>query len=174
MKKLVIIFMLVLFSLTAVFAVNEEVGEDINLYKGTLGIGLATDFSSDIAVSVTGDLGKLELLGSAGIGFGQSSFHFALDAGVTYEIIDVDFGLGGHMPISMGLIIPMNFNVISKNFNFDISLCPVFEIEYQIPSTPLSFNIYAGPYIEVSGLGQQGRTAVSGGLYGRAVINYWL
>ena len=135
MKKLVIIFMLVLFSLTAVFAVNEEVGEDINLYKltavfavneevgedinlykGTLGIGLATDFSSDIAVSVTGDLGKLELLGSAGIGFGQSSFHFALDAGVTYEIIDVDFGLGGHMPISMGLIIPMNFNVISNEY----------------------------------------------------------
>ena len=174
MKKLVIIFMLVLYSLTAVFAVNEEVGEDINLYKGTLGIGLATDFSSDIAVSVTGDLGKLELLGSAGIGFGQSSFHFALDAGVRYVVVEVDLGLGGHMPISMGLIIPMTFNVISKNFNFDISVCPVFEIEYQIPSTPLSFNIYSGPYIEVSGLGQQGRTAVSGGLYGRAVINYWL
>ncbi len=173
MKKLAV-FVLILSVCASLFAVNDEVGEDISLYKGTLGIGIVSDSSKSVAFSVTGDLGKLEILGSAGLGFAQNQFSFALDAGVTYEIADVDFGRGGHMPMALGIIIPMTFSSVSNSFLFSFALCPVLELEYQMPSTPLSFNVYAGLDITVSGIGQRGGSAVSGGFYGRATLNYWL
>ena len=68
---------------------------------------------------------------------------FGGDVGVSYEVYDIDLGGKHHMPVTLGLWVPMAFS-FSNNFAMNVSALVQAGLEYQIPDVPVLFYLRAG------------------------------
>ena len=108
--------------------------------EGAIGIGLNLGTNNGLGLKfgmgkfdIFADVG-LSVIGGMGLGF---------DVGVSYEVYDADFGGGHHMPVTVGVMVPMAFRW-NNPFAWDIGALAQVGLEYQIPDVPVLFYLRVG------------------------------
>ena len=91
----------------------------------------------------SGDFDIFANIGFDALHVSSNGFSLGGDVGVAYEVYDVDFGGGHHMPITVGLWVPMGF-FIGDNFAFNLAALVHAGVEYQIPDVPVLFYLRLG------------------------------
>lgn len=141
MKKKVLILLVV-----AVLALAPAAAAQ---YKGaseedSVGIGLNLGTNTGLGLKFgMGDFDIFANIGFDALHVSSNGFSLGGDVGVAYEVYDVDFGGGHHMPITVGLWVPMGF-FIGDNFAFNLAALVHAGVEYQIPDVPVLFYLRLG------------------------------
>ena len=117
-KKVLLIALLVALILAPVTAASYRGSEK----NGTFGVGL--NLGTNTGVGLKFGMGDFDILANIGLSNFQVSadrFSLAGDIAASYEVYDVDFGKGHHMPITVGGGVTMGFT-IGDQFGLDLSV----------------------------------------------------
>ena len=144
MKKKAIILLIVAALAIAPAAAAQYKGAS---EEGQWGIGL--NLGTNTGVAIKYGFGDFDIFGNVGFDFLELKtdpfvFSIGADVGLSYEVYDVDFGGGHHMPITVGLIFPMGFIINDGCLDFNLGIQAQAGIEYQIPKVPVSFYLRLG------------------------------
>lgn len=144
-KKVLLIALLVALILAPVTAASYRGSEK----NGTFGVGL--NLGTNTGVGLKFGMGDFDILANIGLSNFQVSadrFSLAGDIAASYEVYDVDFGKGHHMPITVGVGASMGF-VFSDPFQFGLSVLVPVGVSYQIPDFPMQFYLRLAPGLAV-------------------------
>ena len=154
MKKKVLILLVVAVLAIAPAAAAQYKGSSED---GAVGIGL--NLGTNTGLGLKFGRGDFDIFANIGIDFLNSfskgnSFSLGGDVGVAYEVYDVDFGGGHHMPITVGLWVPMAFQFGGDaGFAMDLAALAQAGLEYQIPNVPVLFYLRIGLGINMDIIG---------------------
>ena len=140
-KKVLLIALLVALILAPVTAASYRGSEK----NGTFGVGL--NLGTNTGVGLKFGMGDFDILANIGLSNFQVSadrFSLAGDIAASYEVYDVDFGKGHHMPITVGGGVTMGFT-IGEQFGLDLSVVVPVGVSYQIPDFPMQFYLRLAP-----------------------------
>ena len=143
MKKKVLILLVVAVLAIAPAAAAQSRGSSED---GAFGIGL--NLGTNTGVGLKFGMGDFDIFANIGLNFLDMQFdpfRFSLggDVGIAYEVYDADFGGGHHMPVTVGLWVPMGFT-FGDPFAFSLDVLAHAGIEYQIPNVPVLFYLRLG------------------------------
>ncbi len=135
-KKLLILLVAALIAaMPAMAASTRGAAED-----GSIGIGLNLGTNSGLGLKF--GMGKFDIFADVGLSV-IGGTGLGVDAGVSYEVYDADFGGGHHMPITVGVMVPMSFRW-NNPFAWDLGVLAQVGLEYQIPDVPVLFYLRVG------------------------------
>ena len=149
MKKKAIILLVVAALAIAPAAAAQYHGSS---EEGAVGIGL--NLGTNTGLGLKFGMGDFDIFANIGfdfLGFQTDPFQFSLggDVGLAYEVYDVDFGGGHHMPITVGLWFPMGFVFLENGFGLNVNVLANAGVEYQIPDVPVLFYFRLGLGVEL-------------------------
>ena len=142
-KKAIILLVVAALAIAPAAAAQYKGATD----EGSWGIGL--NLGTNTGVAIKYGYGDFDIFGNVGFDFlnlktDRFQFSLGVEVGLSYEVYDVDFGGGHHMPITVGLLFPMGFIITDNNLNFNLGVQAQAGIEYQIPDVPLAFYLRLG------------------------------
>ena len=144
-KRVLIIALLIALILVPVSAASYRGSEK----DGAFGIGL--NLGTNTGVGLKFGMGDFDILANIGLSNFQVSadrFSLAGDIAASYEVYDVDFGKGHHMPITVGGGVTMGFT-IGDQFGLDLSVVVPVGVSYQIPDFPMQFYLRLAPGVGI-------------------------
>ena len=141
-KKVLILLVVAALAIAPAAAAQYKGAAD----EGSVGIGL--NLGTNTGLGLKFGMGDFDIFANIGLdflGMQFDPFQFSLggDVGIAYEVYDADFGGGHHMPVTVGLWVPMGF-VFGDNFAFNLAALVHAGIEYQIPDVPVLFYLRLG------------------------------
>ena len=107
MKKKVLVLLVV-----AVLAVAPAMAAD---YRGSTedgSVGVGINLGTNTGLGLKFGMGKFDIFADVGLDawhISSDGFGLGGDVGVSYEVYDIDLGGKHHMPITVGLMVPMGF-----------------------------------------------------------------
>ena len=164
-KKAIILLVVAALAIAPAAAAQYKGATD----EGSWGVGL--NLGTNTGVAIKYGYGDFDIFGNVVFDFlnlktDPFRFSIGVDVGLSYEVFDVDFGGGHHMPITVGLLFPMGFIINESSLDFNLGVQAQAGIEYQIPKVPVSFYLRLGVGLDML-FGSSGITlgpGFSGGL----------
>lgn len=139
MKKILVLALVAVFAVTGLFA---SFTDD---YSGTMDEGsfaLGVNLGTNTGVAVRYGYGRFDIFGDVGVDFitlgREGEFAIGADVGASWEVYDFDFGNGHHMPLTVGLMVPLGFG-FGDDFIFNLSVLAQVGVQYKLPKYPWSF-----------------------------------
>ncbi len=107
--------------------------------EGAIGIGLNLGTVNGLGLKF--GMGDFDIIANIGLDvFHAGSKGLALggDVGFQYEVYDIQIDGPHHMPVTVGLLVPMGF-FIGDPFGMTLGIEAMAGLEYQIPDVPVLF-----------------------------------
>ena len=139
-KVLVLLVIAILATVPAMAASTRGAAKD-----GSIGVGLNLGTNSGLGLKF--GMGKFDIFADVGLSV-IGGTGLGVDAGISYEVYDADFGGGHHMPITVGIMVPMSFRW-NNPFAWDLGVLAQVGLEYQIPDFPLAFYLRLAPGVGI-------------------------
>ncbi len=139
-KKVLVLLVVAILAITPAMAANSKGASE----DGSVGIGL--NLGTNTGLGLKFGMGKFDIFANVGLdmfSIGSDGLRLGGDVGVSYEVYDIDLGGKHHMPVTLGLWVPMAFS-FSNNFAMNVSALVQAGLEYQIPDVPVLFYLRAG------------------------------
>ena len=141
MKKKVLVLLVV-----AVLAVAPAMAADYrgSAEEGSVGVGI--NLGTNTGLGLKFGMGKFDIFADVGLDawhIGSDGVGLGGDVGVSYEVYDIDLGGKHHMPITVGLMVPMGF-FFGNSFAMSLGIQAMAGLEYQIPDVPVLFYLRVG------------------------------
>ena len=138
-KKVLILLVVAVLAIAPAMAATRGSSDD-----GSFGIGL--NLGTNTGLGMKFGLGKFDVIANIGIDalhIGSNGIGLGGDVGFNYEVYDIDIKGPHHMPVTLGLMIPMGF-FFGDPFNMNLGVVLVAGLEYQIPDVPVLFYLRVG------------------------------
>ncbi len=135
-KKVLVLLVVALMAAVPAMAASTRGAAD----DGSVGIGL--NLGTNTGLGMKFGMGKFDIFADVGLSV-IGGIGLGFDVGVSYEVYDADFGGGHHMPITVGVMVPMAFRW-NNPFAWDIGALAQVGLEYQIPDVPVLFYLRVG------------------------------
>lgn len=116
---------------------------------GDFGIGL--NLGTNTGVGMKFGMGKFDIIANVGLDafhIGSNGIGLGGDVGINYEVYDIDIKGPHHMPVTLGLVVPMGF-FFGDNFAMNLGVAITAGLEYEIPDVPLAFYLRLGGGIDL-------------------------
>ena len=134
-KRVLVLLAIALMAAVPAMAASTRGAAD----DGSFGIGLNLGTNNGLGLKF--GMGKFDIFADVGLDVINGT-GLGVDAGVSFEVYDADFGGGHHMPITVGAMVPMAFRW--NPFSWNIGVLAQAGIEYQIPDVPVLFYLRLG------------------------------
>ena len=144
-KKVLVLLVVAILAITPAMAANSKGASE----DGSVGIGL--NLGTNTGLGLKFGMGKFDIFANIGLdmfSLGSDGLRLGGDVGVSYEVYDIDLGGKHHMPVTLGLWVPMAFS-FSNNFAMNVSALVQAGLEYQIPDFPLAFYLRLAPGVGI-------------------------
>ena len=167
MKKKVLILLVVAILAVAPAMAASSRGTSSD---GSFGIGL--NLGTNTGVGMKFGMGKFDIIANIGLDafhIGSNGVGLGGDIGFNYEVYDIDVKGPHHIPVTVGLFVPMGF-FFGDQFAMNLGVALVAGIEYQIPDLPLAFYLRLGGGIDLQVTNQW----TLGGLFTGAIGALWM
>ena len=140
-KKIMVIALVLVVAMSGVFAANNYKGASA---KNTMGVGL--NLGTDTGVGLKFGMGKFDVTADIGLDLFEigDSIKIGGDAGVMYEVYDVQFKGKHHMPITVGGLLGLEGSVGSEN-SLKLNFAVGAGLEYTFPQVPINLYFRAYP-----------------------------
>lgn len=145
MKKILVIALAALLASASVFAAVDADDYSGSMVEGELGVGLNLGTTTGVALKYGyGPFDVFTNIGVDFVGLGRHDcFSLGIELGASWEVYDVDFGKGHHMPITVGALVPVGL-IFDDDFTLGLGFLAQAGVEYQIPDWPISFYLRLG------------------------------
>ena len=143
-KKVLILLVVAVLAIAPAMAASRGSSDD-----GSFGIGI--NLGTNTGLGMKFGMGKFDVIANIGIDalhIGSNGIGLGGDVGFNYEVYDIDIKGPHHMPVTLGLMIPMVF-FFGDPFNMNLGVVLVAGLEYQIPDVPLLFYLRLGGGIDL-------------------------
>ena len=134
-KKVLVLLVVAILAITPAMAANSKGASE----DGSVGIGL--NLGTNTGLGLKFGMGKFDIFANVGLSF-LNGYGLGADVGVSYEVYDIDLGGKHHMPVTVGLMAPVEMNW--NPFYLSVSALVHAGLEYQIPDVPVLFYLRAG------------------------------
>ena len=134
-KKVLVLLVVAILAITPAMAANSKGASE----DGSVGIGL--NLGTNTGLGLKFGMGKFDIFANVGLSF-LNGYGLGADVGVSYEVYDIDLGGKHHMPVTVGLMAPVEMNW--NPFYLSVSALIHAGLEYQIPDVPVLFYLRAG------------------------------
>ena len=167
MKKKVLVLLVV-----AVLAVAPAMAAD---YRGSTedgSVGVGINLGTNTGLGLKFGMGKFDIFADVGLDawhIGSDGVGLGGDVGVSYEVYDIDLGGKHHMPITVGLMVPMGF-FFGNNFSMNLGVVIQAGLEYQFPEVPILLYLRLGGGIDMKIVGDW----TLGGLFAGSIGALWM
>lgn len=167
MKKKVLVLLVV-----AVLAVAPAMAAD---YRGSTedgSVGVGINLGTNTGLGLKFGMGKFDIFADVGLDawhISSDGFGLGGDVGVSYEVYDIDLGGKHHMPITVGLMVPMGF-FFGNNFSMNLGVVIQAGLEYQFPEVPILLYLRLGGGIDMKIVGDW----TLGGLFAGSIGALWM
>ena len=167
MKKKVLVLLVV-----AVLAVAPAMAAD---YRGSAedgSVGVGINLGTNTGLGLKFGMGKFDIFADVGLDawhIGSDGVGLGGDVGVSYEVYDIDLGGKHHMPITVGLMVPMGF-FFGQNFSMNLGVVIQAGLEYQFPEVPILLYLRLGGGIDMKIVGDW----TLGGLFAGSIGALWM
>ena len=167
MKKKVLVLLVV-----AVLAVAPAMAAD---YRGSTedgSVGVGINLGTNTGLGLKFGMGKFDIFADVGLDawhIGSDGVGLGGDVGVSYEVYDIDLGGKHHMPITVGLMVPMGF-FFGQNFSMNLGVVIQAGLEYQFPEVPILLYLRLGGGIDMKIVGDW----TLGGLFAGSIGALWM
>lgn len=167
MKKKVLVLLVV-----AVLAVAPAMAADYrgSAEEGSVGVGI--NLGTNTGLGLKFGMGKFDIFADVGLDawhIGSDGVGLGGDVGVSYEVYDIDLGGKHHMPITVGLMVPMGF-FFGNNFSMNLGVVIQAGLEYQFPEVPILLYLRLGGGIDMKIVGDW----TLGGLFAGSIGALWM
>ena len=138
-KKVLVLLVVAILAITPAMAANSKGASE----DGSVGIGL--NLGTNTGLGLKFGMGKFDIFANIGLdmfSLGSDGLRLGGDVGVSYEVYDIDLGGKHHMPVTVGLMAPVEMNW--NPFYLSVSALVQAGLEYQIPDVPVLFYLRAG------------------------------
>lgn len=134
-KKVLVLLVVAILAITPAMAANSKGASE----DGSVGIGL--NLGTNTGLGLKFGMGKFDIFANVGLSF-LNGYGLGADVGVSYEVYDIDLGGKHHMPVTVGLMAPVEMNW--NPFYLSVSALIHAGLEYQIPDVPVLFYLRLG------------------------------
>lgn len=144
-KVLVLLFVAVLAIAPAMAASTRGTSSD-----GSFGIGL--NLGTNTGLGMKFGMGKFDIIANVGLDafhLGSDGVGLGGDVGVSYEVYDIDIKGPHHMPVTLGLMVPMGF-YFGDQFRMNLGVAITAGLEYQFPEVPILLYLRLGGGIDLA------------------------
>lgn len=143
MKKILVFALVAVLAVSSVFADSFMDDYSGTMKEGSWGVGL--NLGTNTAVALKYGYSKFDAFANVGADLTHLSDGFSLgvDLGASWQVYDVDFGKGHHMPITVGAMIPVGI-VFGDDFAVNLGALVQGALEYKLPKYPWSFYLRLG------------------------------
>ena len=167
MKKKVLVLLVV-----AVLAVAPAMAASYrgSAEEGSVGVGI--NLGTNTGLGLKFGMGKFDIFADVGLDawhIGSDGVGLGGDVGVSYEVYDIDLGGKHHMPITVGLMVPMGF-FFGNNFSMNLGVVIQAGLEYQFPEVPILLYLRLGGGIDMKIVGDW----TLGGLFAGSIGALWM
>ena len=145
-KKVLVLLVVAILAITPAMAARSTHGSSND---GDVGVGINLGLNNGLALKF--GMGKFDIFANIGLDvlhIGSDGLRLGGDVGVSYEVYDIDLGGPHHMPVTLGLMVPMSF-FFGNNFAMNLGVLVHAGLEYQIPDIPLLFYLRLGLGIDM-------------------------
>lgn len=146
-KIFIVLFAVVLAAMPLAAASNNYHGTS---EEGSVGIGL--NLGTNTGLGLKFGMGKFDIVANIGLDAvhaGSNGLGLGGDVGVQYEVYDIQIDGPHHMPVTVGLLVPMGF-FFGDPFNMSLGVQVMAGLEYQIPDVPVLFYLRVGLGIDMT------------------------
>lgn len=167
MKKKVLVLLVV-----AVLAVAPAMaaGYRGSAEEGSVGVGI--NLGTNTGLGLKFGMGKFDIFADVGLDawhISSDGVGLGGDVGVSYEVYDIDLGGKHHMPITVGLMVPMGF-FFGNSFSMNLGVVIQAGLEYQFPEVPILLYLRLGGGIDMKIVGDW----MLGGLFAGSIGALWM
>ena len=167
MKKKVLVLLVV-----AVLAVAPAMAASYrgSAEEGSVGVGI--NLGTNTGLGLKFGMGKFDIFADVGLDawhIGSDGVGLGGDVGVSYEVYDIDLGGKHHMPVTVGLMVPMGF-FFGNSFSMNLGVVIQAGLEYQFPEVPILLYLRLGGGIDMKIVGDW----MLGGLFAGSIGALWM
>ena len=121
--------------------------------EGAFGIGL--NLGTNNGVGLKFGMGNFDIIANIGLDVlhvSNQGLGLGGDVGFQYEVYDIQIDGPHHMPVTVGLLVPMGF-FFGSPFQMSLGVQAMAGLEYQIPDVPVLFYLRVGLGIDMNVVG---------------------
>lgn len=117
--------------------------------EGAFGIGL--NLGTNNGVGLKFGMGDFDIIANVGLNILRLNTGLSLggDVGFQYEVYDIQIDGPHHMPVTVGLLVPMGF-FFGNSFAMSLGIQAMAGLEYQIPDVPVLFYLRVGLGVDLN------------------------
>ena len=151
-KKLLILLVAALLAAMPAMAADTRGTSD----EGDWGIGLNLGTNNGLGLKF--GMGKFDIVANVGLDvlhISNGNLSLGGDVGFQYEVYDIQIDGPHHMPVTVGLLVPMGFT-FGNQFAMHLGVQAMAGLEYMIPDVPVLFYLRVGLGVDMRIVGGDG------------------
>ena len=124
--------------------------------EGAIGIGLNLGTNNGLGLKF--GMGKFDIVANVGLDvlhISNGNLSLGGDVGFQYEVYDIQIDGPHHMPVTVGLLVPMGFT-FGNQFAMHLGVQAMAGLEYMIPDVPVLFYLRVGLGVDMRIVGGDG------------------
>ena len=151
-KKVLVLLVIALMAAVPAMAASTRGAAD----DGSVGIGL--NLGTNTGLGMKFGMGKFDIVANVGLDvlhISNGNLSLGGDVGFQYEVYDIQIDGPHHMPVTVGLLVPMGFT-FGNQFAMHLGVQAMAGLEYMIPDVPVLFYLRVGLGVDMRIVGGDG------------------
>ena len=150
-KKAIVLLIIAVLAITPAMAAPRGSSSE-----GSVGVGL--NLGTNTGLGLKFGMGKFDIVANVGLDvlhISNGNLSLGGAVGFQYEVYDIQIDGPHHMPVTVGLLVPMGFT-FGNQFAMHLGVQAMAGLEYMIPDVPVLFYLRVGLGVDMRIVGGDG------------------